>query len=222
MGKMNIYNSMKRRIAGALVFLALSGGSLFAQSGFRYPYLVELTDGTNDVCVIVSRDGKGGVKENLLRKAGDPAPDGTENETAASNGVAPMLEVASRSTQTQQSWNSSFSYCEKLVDRSKDDWRMPTQRELMLLYVMNDYLCDAHHRLRGTFYWCGTDYESSEGGQGSDWAWSVCFNENAGQADSKGKVGQVEGFSYSATNYIRCVRDMTQEEFNQLEESPHQ
>ena len=99
---------------------------------------------------------------------------------------------------------------------------MPTQRELMLLYVMNDYLCDAHHRLRGTFYWCGTDYESSEGGQGSDWAWSVCFNENAGQADSKGKVGQVEGFSYSATNYIRCVRDMTQEEFNQLEESPHQ
>ena len=79
MGKMNIYNSMKRRIAGALVFLALSGGSLFAQSGFRYPYLVELTDGTNDVCVIVSRDGKGGVKENLLRKAGDPAPDGTES-----------------------------------------------------------------------------------------------------------------------------------------------
>ena len=109
MEKLNICNSMKRRIAGALVLLALSGGSLFAQSGFRYPYLVELTDGMNDVCVIVSRDNKGGVKESLLRKTGDPAPDGTENETAASNGVAPMLEVASRSTQTQQSWNSSFS-----------------------------------------------------------------------------------------------------------------
>lgn len=219
MKKLNIYNnSMKRRIAGVLVLLAMVCGSLSAQSGFRYPYLGEYEDKSNNpVCVIVSRDSKGGVKESLLRGTGDNAPDGTENETAASNGVAPMLEVAARSTQDTVAWQASFDYCNNLVDRGKDDWRMPTQRELMLLYVMNDYLCDAHHHLRASFYWCGTAYGNNAGS-----AWSVCFNEIDQDPDSEGKKGQVQGFDNTAKNYIRCVRDMTQGELDQLKENVHQ
>lgn len=194
--------------------------------GFKYPY-VEY--GTN---IIVSRDEDGGVKEEYIRLTkiyqgqdfSEQTPTHSERETY--NIVAAKFEVAPLPTEGSQrirrDWKSAVDYCKNLTANGHNDWRMPTQRELMLMFVMNDQLKepllekaetigsigDDEEVKQHAFYWSATRDASSLDEE--NMRWSVCFcKDNDGVNDPTGKT---EGYNKAATNYVRCVRDVLDNE----------
>ena len=182
-------------------------------SGFQYPYVKQ----ENGRDVIVSRDEEGGVESNRLR-IGDI--DASYTEISTSNAVAAQFEISSypvdNDDRVKKTWADAQTYCNELTEDG-GGWRMPTQRELMLMYVLNDQLSkkllmtpeeveDADGDMNGNgeetgkhiFYWSGTTDS-----QASDEGWSVCFC-----TDEYGKEGKTEGYPKTEMNFVRCVRDV--------------
>lgn len=194
-----------------------------------YPYL-QLNPRTDKKNIIVSRDEKGGVKAEYLR---DPLTDPwndtpVHHQGEAQNKVAAKFEVSKFATEESQwirrSWDKAHVYCLSLTENGKG-WRMPTQRELMLLYVINDQLPNDYKLRtgRGTdfnpddnedehpdlglhiYYWSGTnDHTVSEEALT---AWSICFCTDTAEGAFPGKT---EGYGKSNENFVRCVRDVTE------------
>ena len=189
-----------------------------------YPYV----DG-NEKNIIVSRDENGGTKEEYIRDPeATPWQDISYDNTHEQNKVAKRLEVAPFTTENngtwiRRTWANAKTYCENYVSPDgKDDWRMPTQRELMLIYAINDQLgedyqfrtqkftgndtSDAHPELaQHIYYWSGTDDSTNS----SEYAWSVCFcnDEQEGRGVLQGKT---EGYPKTEMNFVRPVRDVTE------------
>lgn len=243
---------MKKQIAiiGVLCLSATVG--LKAQEGFRYPYIYN--GNTN---IIVSRDSQGGVKEGNIRDVAkdpwvivnttpNPDPDTKgetptithvtpiHRETDAANSVASIFEVGEvpgdANALVARPAVTASEYCAKTYGTSNEAWRMPTQRELMLIYVMNDQLAyplksekdesvqayyekhkdelansekiDADGNPLNTFYWSATRY-SPDGDVNGD-AWSVCFSS----PEQATKSGQTTGYAKATLNFVRCVRDI--------------
>ena len=180
-----------------------------------YPYL----EGEN---IIVSRDENGGAREELVRNI-DTATwtDGDYDEGSEKNKVASKLQVARiGSAWVRNDWNEAKAYCAGYEEGGHDDWRLPTQRELMLLYVMNDQLSETYRLRTGSgagfevddehpdvetaahiYYWSGaTDSTKGEG----TLAWSVGFCRDE---DDGAYPGKVEGYNKNYLNFVRCVRD---------------
>lgn len=180
-----------------------------------YPYL----EGEN---IIVSRDENGGAREELVRNI-DTATwtDGDYDEGSEKNKVASKLQVARiGSAWVRNDWNEAKAYCAGYKEGGHDDWRLPTQRELMLLYVMNDQLPETYRLRTGSgagfevddehhdaetaahiYYWSGaTDSTRGEG----TLAWSVGFCRDE---DNGAYPGKVEGYNKNYLNFVRCVRD---------------
>ena len=245
---------MKKQIAiiGVLCLSATAG--LKAQEGFRYPYIYN--GNTN---IIVSRDSQGGVKEGNIRDVAkdpwvtvkttsNPDPD-TQDETPTithatpihteredANCVASMFEVGKvpgdEGALVARPAVTSSQYCAREYGTNEEAWRMPTQRELMLIYVMNDQLdsplkseqdpavkdyyikhkdedefsdtekIDAAGNALNTFYWSATRY--SPDGDATGDAWSVCFSS----PEQATKSGQTTGYAKATLNFVRCVRDI--------------
>ena len=182
-------------------------------TGYSYPYVQGGKKGSN---IIVSRDANGGVKENAIRLYNSPLPSDTHYETSTDNRVAAKFEVAPPATeenhQHRKTWTEAKEYCASLGEG--EGWRMPTQRELMLIYIMNDQLENPlfnkpndqdqegqEDNGEHIFYWTGTTDRSESGDQ----AWSVCFCTHESDNILSGKV---EGYSKEYVNYVRCVRDV--------------
>lgn len=190
-----------------------------------YPYV----DGA-DKNIIVSRDKNGGVKEDYIRDpATTPWTDVNYDHKSEQNKVAKKLEIApvpsqDETTWVRRTWSDAKTYCENYVSPDgKSDWRMPTQRELMLIYALNDELGDnykfkiekfadndtpddEHPELAShIYYWSGTD----DGTTGTGDAWSVCFCND--EQTGRGKLsGKTEGYDKNAENFVRPVRDVTE------------
>ncbi len=198
-------------------FLLLWGGGLLgvlhAQSAIRYPYV----EGGN---VIVSRDGRGGVKASYLRDVAstpwDETPQHTENNRS-SNIVATRFEVATAQPDAAEAtyWNQASSYCSQLREGGYSNWRVPTQRELMLIYVMDaEGQLAEPYRLYDTdprpnppdpdlavFYWSATLENGS-----SVRVWTLGCSAN--NIKKEGKVEPYDGTT--VLNYVRCVRDVVE------------
>ena len=190
----------------------------------KYPYV---QGGKGKSNIIVSRDISGGVKAEYVR---DPNKDHwTEtpqhNERSAENIVAAKFEVApfpsEGPTRNRRDWVAAQEYCNNLDAGGHDDWRMPTQRELMLMFVLNDQLKDQlltkseeygtgeeAEMINHAFYWSATEDRTQTGGLESQTGWSVCFCED----NPDDPTGKTEGYAKTATNYIRCVRDVSDNE----------
>ena len=192
-------------------------------SGFKYPY-VQKAQGTPNTegyigDIIVSRDENGGVKPDYIRDPNndywDATPDHDERDEG--NIVAAKFEIHSHSDEAakelKKSWEAAQKYCEDL----EGDWRMPTQRELMLMYILNNQLSDplltttvdpetGTETGEHVFYWSATkdrtqvDAEQYTG-------WSVCFCNGEDNAHFA-ITGKTEGYNINTENYIRCVRDV--------------
>lgn len=192
-------------------------------SGFKYPY-VQKAQGTPNTPeyvgdIIVSRDENGGVKLDYIR---DPniepwtaTPDHDERD--AGNIVAAKFEIHSHSeeanTELKKGWEAAQEYCEGLGE----GWRMPTQRELMLMYVLNDQLSDplltttvdsesGSETGEHVFYWSATK-DRTQTDQEEYTGWSVCFCNGEDNAHFA-ITGKTEGYHIETENYIRCVRDI--------------
>ena len=186
--------------------------------GFKYPYVKGGKGGSN---IIVSRDANGGVTEDRLRPDGTALPP-SYNDKHDFNRVPAMLEVAQRARteadMVRKSWANAKTYCAGLTEGGHNDWRLPTQRELMMIYAINSDLPDEysipteswtggvpgnHPDLANhIYYWTGTEDSSIDGS-----AWSVCFCTDTQNGSYPGKV---EGYNTANDNFVRCVRDYTE------------
>ncbi|MBO8439131.1 MAG: DUF4906 domain-containing protein [bacterium] len=189
--------------------------------GFKYPYVKGGKGGSN---IIVSRDANGGVTEDRLRPDNTAEPPGTYDEKNEFNAVPAMLEVALRATEpatmVRRTWTGAKDYCSTLTEGGHDDWRLPTQRELMMIYAINGDLqkeysiptqswgdgvgaAGGHDELdHHIYYWTGTADATMPGN-----AWSVCFCHDTQNGSYPGKV---EGYGQTYENFVRCVRDYTE------------
>lgn len=243
---------MKKQMAIISMLCLAAAAGLKAQEGFRYPYIYN--GNTN---IIVSRDSQGGVKEGNIRDvAKDPwvivnttpnpdpdtrgeTPDITHvtpihTETDAENCVASIFEVGEvpgdEDALVARPAVTSSQYCAREYGTNEEAWRMPTQRELMLIYVMNDQLAyplksekdesvrayyethkeelansekiDADGNPLNTFYWSATRYTPDGDVMGD--TWSVCFSS----PEQATKSGQTTGYAKTTLNFVRCVRDI--------------
>lgn len=181
---------MKKRIlwmTAALLAAAGMTNGLYAQTGVKYPYVT--TNSSGNKCVIVSRDAQGGVKSALLHAnwtTATPAhnhsdePDGTAK---ACNAVSAKFEVYSSDNATSGAWADAAGKC-------PSGWRLPTQRELILISVMKDQFSGITG-LASASYWSATEYSTTS-------AWYFGFSTNYTNYATKTNTAY----------YVRCVRDL--------------
>lgn len=162
-----------------------------APGGTKYPYIDGMT--------IVNRDAIGGVKPSLLHPswAGQPTP--AHNERHADNAVAAKFEFAAAdcnstnspgvdSSNTNYTWANAALACAAYTQGGGGTWRLPTQRELMQMWVFRASL-----GLRSPVdHWSATGYDSN-----TNRAWFVSFANGYTNWTDKN-----DGYP------VRCVRDI--------------
>ena len=122
-----------------------------------------------------------------------------------------------KSNPGQKTWSDAMSYCDNLTEEGYSDWRLPSQRELMMIWLLggssnvtsgdkNDtgvgsaskpvntpylYQQSGFAAFSAGNYWSDTEYSSN-----SSLAWYVLFSNGYTNASSK-----------TNSYYVRCVRD---------------
>lgn len=202
---------MKKVILAVFATVAVAG-SAGAQSGVKYPYVTVENGGV----VVVLRDSKGGIDEASLFSS-RVTETKTGNENSADNRMSRKFRVQ-KSDPGKKTWSDAVSYCDNLTEEGYSDWRLPSQRELMMIWLLggssnvtsgdkNDtgvgnvsvpvntpyiYQQSGFTAFSAYYYWSATETST-----GSSYAWSAYF--------SSGNTF----YYYSKTNsyYVRCVRD---------------
>lgn len=141
----------------------------------KYPYVLEGR-------VIVSRDASGGVAAGAIHE--DWAVTPAHTEAGAENRVAAAFEVYRTESTAQIAWGDASTLC-------APGWRVPTQRELMLVWMMVDELTGVAP-LEATSYWSATEHSANSG-----YGWRF-FGGN----------GYTSTISKTVVNRVRCVRDV--------------
>ena len=203
---------MKRMIL-AVVSAVAFGGAAVAQSGVRYPYVTSENGGV----VVVLRDSKGGIDEASLFSS-RVTETKTGNEKSADNRMSRKFRVQ-KSNPGQKTWSDAVSYCNNLNEEGKTDWRLPSQRELIMIWLLggnsnvtsgdkNDtgvgsvskpvntpyiYQQSGFTAFSADVYWSAAELSSY-----SSSAWTVDFSSGTTSTSSK-----INSYSY----YVRCVRD---------------
>lgn len=181
-----------------LAVLLLTMGSAadsYAQSGIQYPYTTSAGSTSGKTSVIVSRDAAGGVKAACIHANWKASTMPEHNEQDAANAVSARFEVASANLSARMDWVSAQSGCASYsqAGASAGNWRLPTQRELMLIWVMYKRGVLTGLTFPGNTYWTKTMRSSRTGVA----AWDVNFQN-----------GDTYGLhNVSSYSYVRCVRD---------------
>ena len=187
---------MKTTIVLLSIFL-LTVVSGYAQQK-RYPYV-------QDGKIIVCREGTDGVISSLIHPNWTTTPSHDETD-AANNRFAARFEVSasffSEPTGKTQNWEDVKSKCASYSESSGDagTWRLPTIRELRLIYVLRDELTSVNFSIN-TYNqfdcWSATEDSSS-----SDKVWVVSvLHEMSISSYFKQHVAASYAFAY-------CVRDL--------------
>ena len=167
-----MHNMLKTAVVSALMLTATAG---YAQKK-RYPYV-------QDGKIIVCREGNDGVKALLIHSNWATTP--THNELDATNNrFAAKFEVATSDASTSATWITAVTAC-------PSGWRLPTIRELRLIYALRSELTSANLPSSND-YWSATEYSS-----GSNDAWLMLFTD-----------GSTSNGNKSSNSRVRCVRDL--------------
>lgn len=187
---------MKKQIHWLAVLLFAAGAATesHAQYGVKYPYVTSAGSTSGKTSVIVSRDNQGGVKTSCIHANWKASAMPTHYEQDAANAVSARFEVASADLSEKKNWADAKSGCASYTQTgtSAGDWRLPTQRELMLMWVMKSQGRLTGLSWAGDYYWASTEDNSAK----ID-AWYVDFSD--GYTFSMGKINN--------SRYVRCVRD---------------
>lgn len=202
---------MKKVILAVFATVAVAG-SAGAQSGVKYPYVTTASDGG---VIVVLQDENGGIDEASLFSS-RVTETKTGNEKSSDNRMSRKFRVQ-KSNPGQKTWSDAVSYCNNLNEEGKTDWRLPSQRELMMIWLLggssnvtggdkNDtgvgsaskpvntpyiYQQSGFTAFSADLYWSATELST-----GSSNAWYVSFSNGTTSSGSK---------TYS--RYVRCVRD---------------
>lgn len=202
---------MKKMILAVVAAVAVAG-SAGAQSGVRYPYVTSENGGV----VVVLRDSKGGIDESSLFSSRVTASK-TGNEASADNRMSRKFRVQ-KSNPGQKTWFDAMSYCDNLTEEGYSDWRLPSQRELMMIWLLggssnvtsgdkNDtgvgsaskpvntpYL---YQQSGFTAFSAGRYWSASEVSSNSSYAWYLYFSDGYSTTNTKA----------TGSGSVRCVRD---------------
>ncbi len=202
---------MKKMILAVVAAVAVAG-SAGAQSGVRYPYVTSENGGV----VGVLRDSKGGIDESSLFSSRVTASK-TGNEASADNRMSRKFRVQ-KSNPGQKTWSDAMSYCDNLTEEGYSDWRLPSQRELMMIWLLggssnvtsgdkNDtgvgsaskpvntpYL---YQQSGFTAFSAGRYWSASEASSNSSYVWYLYFSDGYSTTNTK----------TTGSGSVRCVRD---------------
>lgn len=156
------------------------------------------------------RNGKYIVTKDLLGYSGEPlhenwSPEPTPYHTASSedNRVSAILEIAEQNTEKEtQNWYEATGMTDKTHNSGAtslcpEGWRLPTIKELELIYNQNDRLSEEFRLTPTAMYWSSTTSDKNE-----DFAhiFEVSIDEDRQANKHKTDAGE---------NYkVRCVRDI--------------
>ena len=160
----------------------------YVQSGVRYPYVTSAGSTSGQASVIVSRDDAGGAKTACIHPNWTASTMPSHTVGDAANAVSARFEVAAADLPEQIAWADALTGCAGYTQAgtSAGDWRVPTQRELMLIWVMLPSTGLSFNS--DSYYWTS----ASE----SQYAWGLSF-----------LTGTTYTYKKILTHYVRCVRD---------------
>lgn len=115
-----------------------------------------------------------------------------DGKASGKNTYGATFRVASKDAATAASWDDAKSACNSYTEITGDiaTWRLPTVRELKLIYDNKDVLTEANMPSEGN-YWSATGVSGNTGD-----AYAVGF-------DGRGAISGAKSSSYR----VRCVRD---------------
>ena len=203
---------MKRSILAVVAAVVLVG-TAHAQSGVKYPYVTSENGGV----VVVLRDSKGGIDEASLFSSRVTASK-TGEVTSTNNRMSRKFRVQKSDSGSKKKWQDAVSYCDNLTEEGYSDWRLPSHRELMMIWLLggnsnvtqgdkNDtgvgsgsipvntpylYQQSGFTAFSTDWYWSAAGIDASY----SSTAWAVRFS-NGNEFDN----------SKTISNAVRCVRD---------------
>ena len=180
---------MKIVLLSLFLFTVMTG---YAQQK-RYPYVQNRK-------IIVCREGTEGVISSLIHPNWTTTPSHDETD-AANNRLTAKFEVAAKDIAVTSSstftLQETVSRCASYSESSGDagTWRVPTIRELRLIYALRDELDNLPN---AGSYWSYTTVSSD-----SNKAWGVRF-------DNSTIRGSIASFEKSTYNFVRgrCIRDL--------------
>lgn len=203
---------MKKMILAVIAAVAVAG-SAGAQSGVRYPYVTVENDGV----IVVLRDDNGGIDEASLFSS-RVTESLTGNDASTDNRMSRKFRVQKAQSQSSTViWSDAVSYCDNLTEEGYSDWRLPSQRELMLIWLLggssnvtsgdkNDTGVGSaskpvntpyiYQQSGFTAFSAGTYWAASTGSIGNNYGWRVNFGD-----------GDSNRASNNYQFYVRCVRD---------------
>lgn len=183
-----------------------------SQSGDNYPYVTTVDDGG---IVIVLRDDKGGIdKASLFSERVTETKTG--NELSADNRISWKFRIQ-KSTPGKKKWQEAVDYCNNLEEEGYSDWRLPSQRELMMIWLLggNDNVTKGDkndtkvgdssipvstpyiYQLSGfTKFSTESSWTATESKEDNTKVWKLGFVN-----------GYCEPIGKTTSNEVRCVRD---------------
>ncbi len=94
----------------------------------------------------------------------------------------------------KKSWSDAKQYCQDLSLNGKDDWRLPSMKELLSItdkHRYNPAIASEFNNIAPNYYWGSSVYASDP-----KFAWGINF-----------EGGYSDGYAKSDTSLVRCVRE---------------
>ena len=114
-----------------------------------------------------------------------------EAVVAANNKVHQKLEIAPNDAGSMMDWNTASTHCTTTMYNGSSDWRLPTQRELMLMFIFKSMLENLSGSIfDSNLFWSATEHNAAD-------TWYINFGNG------------YTGYNVKAVNCrVRCVREL--------------
>jgi hypothetical protein len=184
--------------AGLLVSAGLSAQKVYLDGT---KVILDLTETTGMPAGAVTDESKTALYADATPKGNDTIKNNTNN-AAINARVFQKLEVAPKDMNTsrgmngtgtmEMTWAEAFNGCIKSTYNG-GSWRLPTQREMMLVWIFRDAMEALGDSFLSTaLYWCATETNASS-------AAYVNFNPGANNPNA----------TKTYLHRVRCVREVT-------------
>lgn len=162
-----------RHLISIITFVIITTTATYAQ---------KVTRDSNKNVFIDARNVKTGVSETSLNKP--------HNENSATNAIFIRFQVDATDSPSAN-WTSATATC---VAKGSN-WRLPTQKELQLIWTLKDDLVEAGvNDFEILNYWSSTEFSGFPKN-----AWYVYFN-----------IGNTASFAQTYKYSVRCVREVAE------------